>query len=159
MFVCRSLSPYISALCFASVLYKGHQIEAEQLELSSTCFLHFHYTCSSQASKSHRSWPLLRAMPVSNTHRSHGDAHDIHRGTHLDAESQITEKRSSLKNKHLLKMCSSSGHPRWRWVCFFIRFVEMCPCISVSAMDALQWMGAVRMRVQTADKNITIIHK
>ncbi len=25
-------------------------------------------------------------------------------------------------------------------------------------MDALQWMGAVRMRVQTADKNITIIH-
>ncbi len=26
-------------------------------------------------------------------------------------------------------------------------------------MDTLQWMGAVRMRVQTADKNITIIHK
>ncbi len=25
-------------------------------------------------------------------------------------------------------------------------------------MDALQWMGAVRMGVQTADKNITIIH-
>ncbi len=25
-------------------------------------------------------------------------------------------------------------------------------------MDALQWMGAVRMRAQTADKNITIIH-
>ncbi len=25
-------------------------------------------------------------------------------------------------------------------------------------MDALQWMGAVRMRVQTAAKNITIIH-
>ncbi len=25
-------------------------------------------------------------------------------------------------------------------------------------MDPLQWMGAVRMRVQTADKNITIIH-
>ncbi len=25
-------------------------------------------------------------------------------------------------------------------------------------MDALQWMGAVRMRVQTADTNITIIH-
>ncbi len=25
-------------------------------------------------------------------------------------------------------------------------------------MDAVQWMGAVRMRVQTADKNITIIH-
>ncbi len=26
-------------------------------------------------------------------------------------------------------------------------------------MDPLQWMGAVRMRDQTADKNITIIHK
>ncbi len=25
-------------------------------------------------------------------------------------------------------------------------------------MDPLQWMGAVRMRVQTADKNITTIH-
>ncbi len=25
-------------------------------------------------------------------------------------------------------------------------------------MNTLQWMGAVRMRVQTADKNITIIH-
>ncbi len=58
-----------------------------------------------------------------------------------------------------MKMRSPSGHPRCRWVCFFIRFVEMCLCISVSAMDALQWMGAVRMRVQTADKNITIIHK
>ncbi len=26
-------------------------------------------------------------------------------------------------------------------------------------MDPLQWMGAVRMRLQTADKNITIFHK
>ncbi len=25
-------------------------------------------------------------------------------------------------------------------------------------MDPLQWMGAVRMKLQTADKNITIIH-
>ncbi len=25
-------------------------------------------------------------------------------------------------------------------------------------MDPLQWMGAVRMRIQTADKNITVIH-
>ncbi len=25
-------------------------------------------------------------------------------------------------------------------------------------MDPLQWMGAVRMRVQTADKNIAVIH-
>ncbi len=56
------------------------------------------------------------------------------------------------------KRFSFSVHLRSGWVCFFIRFVEMCLCISVSAMDALQWMGAVRMRVQTADKNITIIH-
>ncbi len=25
-------------------------------------------------------------------------------------------------------------------------------------MDPLQWMGAIRMRVKTADKDITIIH-
>ncbi len=31
--------------------------------------------------------------------------------------------------------------------------------ITCSPVDALQWMGAVRMRVQTADKNLTIIHK
>ncbi len=28
-----------------------------------------------------------------------------------------------------------------------------------SPMDPLQWMGPIRMRVQTGDKNITIIHK
>ncbi len=38
-------------------------------------------------------------------------------------------------------------YSRSGWVCVFIRFGEMCLCISVSAMDALQWMGAVRMRV------------
>ncbi len=27
-----------------------------------------------------------------------------------------------------------------------------------SPVDPLQWMGAIRMRFQTADKNITIIH-
>ncbi len=53
-----------------------------------------------------------------------------------------------------IKMCSPSDHPRLGWVCFFIRFVEMCLCISVSAMDALQWMGAIRMRVQTRDATI-----
>ncbi len=31
-------------------------------------------------------------------------------------------------------------------------------CITCSRKDPLQWMGAVRKRVQTADKNITIIH-
>ncbi len=66
-------------------------------------------------------------------------------------------------------MCSPSGHPRLGWVCFFIRFVEMClsnGCAAVNgcrqnesqwmhcsewvpleweSIDALQWMGAVRM--------------
>ncbi len=28
----------------------------------------------------------------------------------------------------------------------------------LSPVDALEWMGAVRLRVQTADKNTTIIH-
>ncbi len=64
-------------------------------------------------------------------------------------------RNSSQKNENVLKMHSLSVHQRSGWVCFFIRFVEMCLCISVSAMDALQWMGAVRMRVC---KNITIIH-
>ncbi len=32
-------------------------------------------------------------------------------------------------------MCSPSVHLRSGWVCFFIRFVEMCLCISVSAME------------------------
>ncbi len=47
-------------------------------------------------------------------------------------------------------------HSRCRWGCFFIW--EIQHYITCSVTDALQWMGAVRMRVQTADKNITIIH-
>ncbi len=43
---------------------------------------------------------------------------------------------------------SSSAHWRCRWVCFLIRFGE----------SLAQWMGAVRMRLQTANKNITIIN-
>ncbi len=35
---------------------------------------------------------------------------------------------------------------------------EMQHSITRSPMDPLQWMGAVRMRVQTADKNIIIMH-
>ncbi len=31
--------------------------------------------------------------------------------------------------------------------------------ITCSSMDPLQWMGAIRMSVQTADNNITVIHK
>ncbi len=38
----------------------------------------------------------------------------------------------------------------YRWVCLFIK--------TCSPMDPLLWMGAVRIRVQTADKHITIIH-
>ncbi len=42
----------------------------------------------------------------------------------------------------------SSSEQIWRNVSLYI---------SCSPMDHLQWMGAVRKRVQTADKNITII--
>ncbi len=37
------------------------------------------------------------------------------------------------------------------------RFGEILHYITCSPMDPMQWMGAVRMRIQTADKNI--IHK
>ncbi len=50
---------------------------------------------------------------------------------------------------NLLETYSSSDHLTCRWVCFFIRFGEMCRSITCSLMDPLQWMGAVRMRVQT----------
>ncbi len=41
--------------------------------------------------------------------------------------------------------------------CFCIRYGEMYHYITCSPVDHLQWMGAVRMRVQTAAKNITNI--
>ncbi len=50
-------------------------------------------------------------------------------------------------------MFSSSGHPRCRWVCFFIG-TDLDKFSITALMDPLQWMGAVRMRVQTADKYI-----
>ncbi len=59
------------------------------------------------------------------------------------------------------KICWSCAHQAVedRWVCFFIKLGEMYHSITVSAMDALQWMGTVRMRVQTADKNnLQVIH-
>ncbi len=66
---------------------------------------------------------------------------------------------TAAKNDNLLKMCSPSGCPRCRWVCFFIRFGEMLHSVTCSPMDSLQWMGAVRM---TADKkhhnNPQVIH-
>ncbi len=57
------------------------------------------------------------------------------------------------KTKICQNMFSPSGYFRCRGVCFFIRFGEMYHSITCSLMDALQWMGAVRMRVQTADQN------
>ncbi len=51
------------------------------------------------------------------------------------------------ENLNLLKTYSFSGHPRCRCVFFF----------TCSAMNPLQWMGAVRIRIQTADKNIIIV--
>ncbi len=48
---------------------------------------------------------------------------------------------------------------KFMWICFFMETdLEKCSIISCSPIDPLQWMGAVRMRVQTADKNITVIH-
>ncbi len=53
----------------------------------------------------------------------------------------------------LLKMCSRSDHLRSGWVCFFIRFVEMCLCIS-GWMLCSEWVPSE----WESDKNITIIH-
>ncbi len=33
----------------------------------------------------------------------------------------IIQRKSSSKNEKLLKIYLPAGHPRWRWVCFFIR--------------------------------------
>ncbi len=54
-----------------------------------------------------------------------------------------------------MKMFSPSGHPRFS---FMETDLEKFKPISCSLIDPLQWMGAVRMRVQTSDKNISIIH-
>ncbi len=61
-------------------------------------------------------------------------------------------------------VCKCDWHNVRSYLFFNVRKIQMKILDSVcndlySAMDALQWMGAVRMRVQTADKNITIIHK
>ncbi len=60
---------------------------------------------------------------------------------------------------------SSSGAPLTSIVIIFLLWKSMVPQNSLvtnlqtcSPMDPLQWMGAVRMRVQAADKHITIIH-
>ncbi len=55
-------------------------------------------------------------------------------------------------------MYSASDHPRCRWVSSSQIWWNLAFSVTCSPVDPLQWMGAVRMRVQTADKNITIIH-
>ncbi len=59
-----------------------------------------------------------------------------------------------------MKSCSKCTHSQViQDVDVFVSSSDLEKCyITRSSMDALQWMGAVRMRVQTADKNITIIY-
>ncbi len=51
-------------------------------------------------------------------------------------------------------MCSPSNHSR----CRRVSSSDLEKCSITSLAHQWKWMGAVRMRVQTADKNITIIH-
>ncbi len=53
-----------------------------------------------------------------------------------------------------MRISSPSGHPRCRWG-FFSSSEQILR--NLAPVHPLQWMGAVRMRVQT-DKNITIVH-
>lgn len=55
----------------------------------------------------------------------------------------------------MLKKYSPPGHLRWRGVCFYIE--TDWKKFSITSF-ALQWMGAVWRRVQTADKNINNPH-
>ncbi len=68
-------------------------------------------------------------------------------------------RNSSPKNDNLLKIYSPSGHPKCWWVCFFIRSdLEKCSIASLAHQWILcsEWVPSEW--VQTADKNITIIH-
>ncbi len=94
-------------------------------------------------------WFIWHAWPLWWVWATHGLVINIRQLNTISSTSKHSGtvcRGTAIKGKTLC-LYSLSGHPRWRWVCFFIRFVEMCLCISVSAMDALQWMGAVRMRV------------
>ncbi len=65
----------------------------------------------------------------------------------------FNKKWKTAENRLALRLSKMES----RWVCFFMETaLEKC---NIPSLDALQWMGAVRMRVQTADKNITIINK
>ncbi len=82
----------------------------------------------------------------------------IHRTT-----TQLPQKKALFdeKSRHLLKMYSI-GQPRCRWVYFKKDLAKFCITVQYItrclAVDPLQWMGAIGIRVQTADKIITIIH-
>ncbi len=57
--------------------------------------------------------------------------------------------------KHLLKMYSLSGHPKCRWVCFFIRTdLENCSITSL----AHQWIPCSEWVPSEWDKTITTIY-
>ncbi len=79
---------------------------------------------------------------------------------HCASEQKNKQKKTSALNDYLKKKnCSPSGHPKCKWVCFFMG-TDLVTC---SPMDPLHWMGAVRMRVQTADpsqhhNNPQVIH-
>ncbi len=62
-----------------------------------------------------------------------------------------------------MKICLTFTHIQAIWdidefVVHWNKFGEIYDYITWSLMDPLQWMGTVRIRVQTADENITIIH-
>ncbi len=83
--------------------------------------------------------------------------------TTLQPEKETEKTIWTTENKQKQCMCmqtSPSDLPRCKRDCFLSSDLEKCSIsITCSLMDPLQWMGAVRMRDQTADKNITIIHK
>ncbi len=78
-------------------------------------------------------------------------------GSTVAVDGQVFEVTDLKEEFSQTFIYSPSVHPR---VYFLIRTDLMTFCIvTCSPMDPLQWMGAVIMRVQTAEKNISIIHK
>ncbi len=62
----------------------------------------------------------------------------------------------ALHARAFWELFKESSHPQAiQDVDEFVSSSELIWRITCSPMDPLQWMGAVRMRVQTADKNIT----
>ncbi len=76
----------------------------------------------------------------------------------LSWKSKLTKLKGIVHPK--MKLCWKYthflGNLRFRWICFQ---TDLDKCSIAHHADPLQWMGAVRKRVQTADKEITIIHK